>query len=486
MIGAPDYRYKWLTIVTVGMGVLASTLDGSILNLAYPVLTDAFNTEPSTVLWVTVAFLLISSSLALPLGTVGDMFGRKRLYIGGFLVFTLGLALVAVSQSIGQMIAFRVLQGVGQGMMLATSNALIVGAFPDNERGKALGLNGALVGMGLASGPVLGGVILEFLGWRALFWSRLPVSIVGLVIAMLVLRPDSKGKEQEEFDYLGTVALMVGLSALLLLINRALIEGPSQFVMALGAVSALGLSAFVVIEQRAVIPLFDLGLLRQRLFSMAVTSSLLQFVGQAAFLFLMPFYLLQGLAMQPWEAGPVLMTLPITRLVVSPVSGILADRFESRVITTLGLVGMCVGYLLLLSLDGDSSLMHIVIGLVIAGSGSSMFLPPNNSVVMGSVARDRLGMASAVITVVRQTGISLGITIMGTMYALRESVHRVTLASGGIDGAELAERAAIGGYKDSFAIAVIFVGAAMLCSVLRGHDVSQGSREVEKSTNSSS
>jgi MFS family permease len=369
-------------------------------------------------------------------------------------------------------------------MMLATSNALIVGAFPDNERGKALGLNGALVGIGLASGPLLGGVILEFLGWRALFWTRLPVSIVGLVIAMLVLRSDSEGKKREEFDYLGTAVLMVGLSALLLFINRAPMEGPSLFVLVLGAVSVLGLSAFAVVEQKAVVPLFDLGLLRQRLFSMAVASSLLQFVAQAAFLFLMPFYLLQGLAMQPWEAGPVLMTLPITRLVVSPISGILADRSESRTITTFGLMVMCIGYLLLLNLDGNSSLVQIVIGLVVAGSGSSMFLPPNNSVMMGSVARDRLGMASATIPVVRQVGISLGITLMGTMYSLRESVHRTTLASSGVYGAELAERAAIGGYRDGFAIAMIFVAAAVLCSILRGRDASRASRQAETGPNS--
>lgn len=472
MINAPDRYYKWLTIATVGMGVLASTLDGSILNVAYPVLTEAFNTEPSTVLWVTVAFLLISSSLALPLGTVGDMIGRKRLYIVGFLVFTLGLALVTISQSIGQMIAFRILQGAGQGMMLATSNALVVGAFPDSERGKALGINGALVGLGLASGPVLGGGILELLGWRALFWTRLPVSIVGVLVAMLILRSDSKGKggEREQFDYPGTVTLMIGLSALLLFINRAPLDGPSIFVLLLGVVATIGLGGFVVVEQRAVVPLFDFGLLRQRLFSMAVISSMLQFIAQAAFLFLMPFYLLQGLGMQAWEAGPVLMTLPITRLVISPLSGILSDRFQSRTISTLGLIIMLMGYLLLLGLDGDSSLVQIVIGLVLAGSGSSMFLPPNNSVVMGSVTRDRLGMASAIITVGRQIGISLGITLMGTMYSLRESLHHEALASSGLDGTEMAQLAVIGGYKDGFVIAMFFVIAAVLFSVLRGRD----------------
>ena len=135
MLNVSDSTYKWLTLGTIGIGVLASTLDGSIVNLAYPALTEAFNTDPSTVLWVTVAFLIIGSSLALPLGALGDMLGRKRLYSVGFAVFTVGLVLSAMSQTIGQLIIFRVLQGIGQGMMVATSNAIVVAAFPDSERG---------------------------------------------------------------------------------------------------------------------------------------------------------------------------------------------------------------------------------------------------------------------------------------------------------------------------------------------------------------
>ena len=134
MITCSDRVYKWLVIVTVGVGVLTSTLDGSIVNLAYPVLTEAFHTEASTVLWVTVAFLLVSAGLALPLGSLGDMLGRRRVFTAGLLVFTLGLGLVTISQSIGQLIGFRVLQGIGQGMLVATGNALVVDAFPERER----------------------------------------------------------------------------------------------------------------------------------------------------------------------------------------------------------------------------------------------------------------------------------------------------------------------------------------------------------------
>ena len=473
-------------MATVGLGVLANTLDGSILNLAYPILTDVFDTKPSMVLWVTVAFLLVSATLALPLGTVGDMFGRKRLYIFGFIVFTFGLALTTFSQNIGQMIAFRVIQGVGTAMMLSISNALVVGAFPDMERGKALGVNGALVGFGLASGPVLGGLILDFLGWRALFWTRIPVSIVGVIAASIVLRPERGMPIKQNFDYYGTTVLMIGLSALLLLINRAPIDGMSPMVILLFGMALCGLGAFWVFEKRAPVPVFDFQLLKRRLFALAVASSLLQFMAQAAVLFLMPFYLLQGLGMQPWEAGPILMTLPITRLVISPLSGVLSDRFQSRTISTLGLIVMLFGYLLLMNLQVDSSIGSIVLGLVLAGCGGAMFLPPNNSVVMGSVSRDRLGMVSAVIPVVRQMGFSLGITLIGTVYALREVFHRSRLQDLGLEPFELSRIAVVAGYKDGFSVAVAFVAISIICSIFRGSDINLGgsmvySRDTEPS-----
>lgn len=470
MLNVSDSTYKWLTLGTVGIGVLASTLDGSIVNLAYPALTEAFNTDPSTVLWVTVAFLIIGASLALPLGALGDMLGRKRLYSVGFAVFTVGLVLSAMSQTIGQLIIFRVLQGIGQGMMVATSNAIVVAAFPDSERGKALGINGALVGVGLASGPILGGLILEFLGWRAIFWTRIPVSIIGLLAALLLLRPDVKNNIRQPFDYIGTIALTLGLSCLLLFINRAPLEGISAGVMILGIVSIVALVSFVIIEKRATFPVFDFSLLTQRLFSMAVASATLHFVAQAAFLFLMPFYLLQGLGLRPIEAGPVLMCLPVTRLFVSPVSGILSDRLQTRTISTLGLIIMAGGYLVLMNLDQGSSLMQIVPGLLLAGIGSSIFLPPNNSVVMGSVPRERLGMASAVIPVVRHVGMSLGITLIGTLYSIRENAHRDILSSAGLEETELGIRAVIGGYGDGFTVAIGFVILAVLCSAYRGKE----------------
>jgi EmrB/QacA subfamily drug resistance transporter len=468
LIKVSDQLYKWLIVATVGAGILTSTLDGSIVNIAYPILADVFNIKASTVLWVTVSYLIVSAAIALPLGSVGDLIGRKRLFVGGFLIFTIGLGLVTASQTIGQLIGFRIFQGIGQGMMLAISNALIVSAFPDHERGRALGINGAMVGIGLASGPVIGGFILEFLDWRALFWTRLPVGIVGLLMALIVLRPDTPQEERRPFDYKGAILLMLGLSSLLLLINRAPIDGISPLIIVLFISTVTNLSLFFFVEQRIDLPIFDFRLLKQRIFAMAVTSSMLHFIAQAAFLFLMPFYLLQGLGLRPIEAGPILMTLQITRLICSPLSGFLSDRFQSRTISTLGLIVMAIGYVVLLNLDSDSSTPNIVIGLFLAGCGSATFLPPNNNVIMGSVGRERLGMVSAIIPVVRQVGLSLGITIVGTIYTIRETFHYDRLVPLVNDPILLSEQAVIGGYFDGFVVALLFVLTAIVISAARG------------------
>ncbi len=467
--------YKWLTMGTVAIGVLATTLDGSIMNLAYPILTDSLNTDPSMVVWVSVSFLLVSASLALPLGTIGDIIGRKRVYISGLMIFTLGLSMAALSQNIGQLITFRIFQGIGQGMMVATMNALLVNAFPDNERGRALGLNGALIGTGLACGPVMGGFVLEYLGWRALFWCRIPVSIIGFLIGLIVLKPDSKipANKRPAFDYLGTISLMIGLSAFLLLTNRAPIEGPSALVIGLGGTSILSLWWFSTIEKRVKIPIFDLALLRERLFSMTIASSLMHYIALSALLFLTPFYLLEALGIKPSEAGPILMTLPITRLVFSPISGALYDKVQSRTIATLGIVVMAIGYLLIINLDETSSILQIIIALIVAGSGSSTFLPPNNSVIMGSVSRDRLGMVSAVIPVIRQVGLSLGMTIAGTFYALQEISNRSVSNLVNTDSLISAEKAAVSGYNFGISIAIVFVLAAVMCSALRGPETNR-------------
>ena len=186
--------YKWLALLIVSIGTFMVTLDLSIVNISFPRLTQVFETEPSVVLWVSVAYLLASVSLMLTFGRIGDVFGKKRIYILGFALFTLGLVLCSVSQSISQLIMARIVQAVGSAMTVALSAAIVTAAFPKEERGKALGILGGVVSSGLLSGPVLGGLLLDALDWKAIFYTRVPVGIIGLVMAWLLL------KEQRESE----------------------------------------------------------------------------------------------------------------------------------------------------------------------------------------------------------------------------------------------------------------------------------------------
>jgi len=202
--------YKWLVLLSLSIGTFMSTLDASIVNISLPRLTEVFNTEPSIVLWVTVAYLLVSVGLMLSIGKLGDLFGRKRVYVSGLAIFTIGLVLCSLSQSVVQLILARVVQAIGSAMVIAVGNAIITAVFPAQERGKALGLMGAIVSTGLLSGPVVGGFLLDVLDWRAIFYVRIPVGIIGLVMGWMFLREQEKSSSGTRFDWGGAVTLFGG------------------------------------------------------------------------------------------------------------------------------------------------------------------------------------------------------------------------------------------------------------------------------------
>jgi len=205
--GNKRVSYKWLVLLTLSIGTFMVTLDSSIVNISLPRLTEVFNTEPSIVLWVTVAYLLVSVGLMLSIGKLGDLFGRKRVYISGLTLFTIGLVLCAISQSVVQLILARVVQAIGSAMVIALGNAIITTVFPAQERGKALGLLGAIVSTGLLSGPVIGGVLLDALDWRAIFYVRIPVGIIGLVMSWIFLREQERKNTDTRFDWGGAITL---------------------------------------------------------------------------------------------------------------------------------------------------------------------------------------------------------------------------------------------------------------------------------------
>ena len=452
--------YKWLALLTVAIGTFMATLDSSIVNISLPRLSEVFDTEPSVVLWVTVAYLLVSVGLVLTVGKVGDLLGRKRVYIIGLTIFTIGLALCWISQSIVQLILSRVLQAVGASMTAALSNAIVTDVFPDQERGKALGILGAVVSVGLLSGPVLGGFLLDALDWRSIFYVRVPVGIIGVVMALLLLKEQKGPSTTLRFDWAGAVSLFGGFSCLLLSFNLGSKLGFTSIpALALYAGTVVLLVLFVSIERKASQPILNLRLLRNRIFASGIISMGIMFLAISANTFLMPFYLIEGLGRSAAQAGLLFAVISSTTLIVGPVIGWLSDKIGSRIQCTTGMTFISLALLLLSRLGPESTTLEILLRFVILGFGLGMFSSPNNSSVMGSVPRESLSTGSAMIATVRQVGMSIGMAIAGAIFAW---------LTGDIPIKMLDALSIVSAYQDSLLIATIICTIAIIASWTRG------------------
>ena len=461
--------YKWLALLTVSIGTYMATLDASIVNITLPKLTKVFEIEPSVVLWVSLAYLLVSTGLMLILGKIGDVFGRKRVYVLGFILFTAGLIFCSLSQNIVQLILARAFQGIGAAMMMALGAAIVTAAFPDKERGKALGIWGAVVFAGLLTGPVLGGFLLDLLDWRSVFYVRIPIGIIGLVMARIFLREQRVSNTDFKFDIRGTVTLFGGLSCLLLFFNLSGRLGfLSPLVLILSCIALILLVFFVVFEKKATHPIVNLSLFRNRLFASGNISLGIMSFANSGYIFLMPFYLIDVLGHSASEAGLITAVIPLTALLIAPLSGWLSDKIGPMPLCTAGIALVCLALFLLTGLSIESSNTYIIIRLFILGLGIGMFGAPNSSSIMGSIPRDKLSTGSAMIATARQIGISSGIAIFGTIFTSRQFYYSSQLIHGDIDPLSLHKLSLIGSYQDTIFVAAIICSLGIFTSLARG------------------
>jgi EmrB/QacA subfamily drug resistance transporter len=407
---------KWRILVAIAFGTYIATMDFSIVNIALPTLSREFDASPDTVIWATLIFSLTATSLTLTAGRVGDLFGRRRVYLTGWLVFTIGMAGVGFAQSIGQLIALRAVQAIGMSMVIANGTAIVVDAFPSSERGRALGGTNAAVGAGLMSGPILGGLILSLLDWRAIFYLRIPLGIAAFLMVLLVVRDRPSTAAGRRLDIPGAVALFGALGGTILAMNRGVAWGwTSPVILGLFAIGIFSLVAFIHIEQRSSSPVISLALFRIRSFTLSALTLVLNFVGQSAVTFLMPFYLIQVHDYSTARAGFVIVTIPVMMLAFAPFSGYLADRFAFRYQQALGSALVTIGLLSLTTLAADTPMAAIMARLSLIGLGSAIFQSPNSSAIMGSVPPQQLGTASASVATSRNIGNATGLALMGTI-----------------------------------------------------------------------
>lgn len=478
-----DYNRKWYVMAAVAMGVFLSTIDGSIVNVALPTLVNAFHTEFAVVQWVVLAYLLTVTTLMLSMGRLGDMLGKKSIYASGFVVFTLGSALCGLAPMVYWLVGFRVLQAIGAAMMMALGTAIVTEAFPPSERGKALGIMGSIVSIGIVAGPVLGGIIIGALSWRWIFYVNLPIGIVGSVLVARFI-PDLKPAGRQQFDYLGACTLFVSLIALLLALTLGQQIGFGRLpILSLFGTWLLFLLIFLAIEWNSSQPMIDLNLFQNRLFSVNLVTGFITFVSMAGTIILMPFYLENVLGYDPRSVGLLLAVVPLAMGIVAPIAGSLSDRLGTRPITVAGLLILLVGYYAVGSLNAQTTAAGYIARFLPIGVGLGIFNSPNNSAIMGSAPRTRLGVASGLLSITRTLGQTAGIAVLGALWASRVAYRLGSAPPGGATTAPAAIQVAA--LQDTFFVVVILIGLALLLGVWGLVQERRGKRMPEWAANPS-
>lgn len=448
---------KWSILSAVVIGSIMGPIDGSVTNIAMPELARIFHTNITTVSWVAMTYLLVLSSLMMTFGRLGDMLGYKKLFQYGLLTFSITSAILSLSVNIYMLIIVRAFQAIGAGMLMSMAPAIITAVFPENERGKALGVNAMAISVGLAIGPTLGGFLLTYLGWRSIFYINIPIGIIGFIWAHIVV-PENNGIP-EKFDPYGAASAFIFLVSLLLFISEGGTWGWTSYQSIVSlSISIIFLIVFLIIEHKVEFPMLDLKLFKIRTFTFGNVSTLLNFMAQFTMTFLTPF-LLQYMNFPSNKAGIIMTAFPLVMFLIAPISGILSDKYGAQILSTIGALISATGLFLMSSLTLKSSMIDIMWRLGLFGVGSGIFQTPNNSSVMGSVAKNRLGIASAFLATMRNAGMVLGIAIGGAIFTNRRLLYESLKFS--------SNSAFMMGLRDAFIVAGIFSLICALTSLVR-------------------
>ena len=407
-------------------------------------------------------------SLLLPVGRLGEVLTFKRVYLAGFSIFTAASVLCATAPNELALILFRVVQAMGGAMIMAMGPAIVARTFPASERGRALGLNGVSVSIGLSLGPVLGGILTQAATWRAIFMINVPIGILAVAWAWRVLPAETRGHGQP-FDARGAALSGAALFSLLLALSEGQSWGwTSAPTLALFATFIVLGAAFLLAERASAQPIIDLALFGIRPFAFGLASVVVAFTGIFTATFLLPFLLEQGRNLSPVDAGLWLTPVPIAMAIVAPFSGAASDRFGPAILASGGILVMALALLSLTQLPVDLAFPDLAWRLAMLGVGLGLFLSPNSSAVIGSVPGRRVGTASGILAQMRVTGQSLGIALSAAVVATRLPVHLSELAGGAAPTAADHAQALAGAIHDAFVVAAAVCAIAIVTSLVRG------------------
>ena len=426
------------------------------INIALPTIGRLFEMHAVLLTWVATAYILSSVIFLVPFGRLADIYGRRKFLLWGYVVFTISNLACGLSTNASMLILFRIIQGIGSGMVFATSMAIVVSVFPPRERGRALGITVAAVYFGISAGPFLGGIITEHLSWRGIFLVNVPLGMILIYLVIFRLKGEWAEAKGDSFDLIGSIIYGIGLFTLIYgLTLLPTIKGVILFVIGIA-----GILIFIKWVNKVKSPVFDLVLFREnRIFAFSNLTALINYSANGAVAFLVSLYLQNIKALSPQDAGLVLIVQPIVQSIVSPFSGRLSDRIEPRIVASLGMILTTFGLFLMTFLGQDSGFSYIITSLIILGFGFALFSSPNINAIMSSVEKRYLGLASGSLGTMR---------MVGSMVSLATTTIIFSLLIGKVQITPEVHPAFIKGIKTAFVIYTILCFGGIFSSLIRG------------------
>jgi len=406
----------YVVLAVCCMSLLIVTMDATIVNVALPSVRRDLVASTSGLQWVIDSYTLVVASLLMLVGSLADRFGRRRTFQTGMVVFTVASALCSAAPGLHSLIGFRMLQAVGASMLNPVAMSIITNTFIEpRARARAIGVWGAVVGISMALGPLVGGGLTQLIGWRSIFWINVPIGIAAILLAQRFV-PESKAPRARRLDPVGQILVFAGLTSL----TYAVIEGPhhgwaSPLIGGMFATAAIAVLALVVYEPRQAEPLLDLRFFRSVPFASATVIAVCAFGAFAGFVFLNALYLQEVRGMRAFQTGLYTLPLALATIGCSPLSGRMVARYGTRPSLVIAGIAIATSALLLSGLDRTTPLPLLVTAYVIFGIGFGMVNPPITNTAVSGMPRAQAGLAAAVASTSRQVGASLGVAIAGTI-----------------------------------------------------------------------
>jgi EmrB/QacA subfamily drug resistance transporter len=388
---------------------------GSAVNIALPRLGKELSLDAVMLGWIATAYLLSSATFLVPFGRIADIYGRKKIFTCGIVIFTISSLFAGMASSAHMLISCRVFQGIGGAMLAGTAVALLTTVFPANKRGKVLGINIAAAYIGLSLGPVLGGILTQHLGWRSIFFINVPLGLAVIGVVLWKLKGEWTGAKGEKFDFAGSVIYSLALVALVY--GFTLLPAMSGVWLIVGGI--IGLSAFTRWEIRTRSPVLDISLFKNsRAFTFSNLAALINYSATWAVSLLISLYLQYLKGFNPQSAGLILVAMPAMQAIFSPLAGRLSDRIEPRMIASAGMALTTAGLVIFIFLNEETPLAFIIGNLLLMGLGFALFSSPNTNAVMSSAPKTAYGVASATLATMRQVGMVFSMGVAMLLFAL--------------------------------------------------------------------